>query len=280
MASLLAGGRESCVRRRGRDVERPVMSTDELLRTAQESCEACLRRGEPASVLDAGSGLSSHVAFPADVHVTGIDIVKDLLDANARLDERIHADLGVVELGERKFDCIVCWDVLEHLDRPAEVVAKLARAVAPSGVLVIGSPDPASVKGLVTRLTPHRVHLWIYRRFFNPAATAEPGKGPYRTFMRRDVRPERVIRVAGDAGLRCSYCAWTESAMQIALRSRVAIVGRPWRALRRAVCKGTGGRVDPAATDYLCIFTNPEEPEKLGGDEVVDASTKGPSVTR
>jgi len=205
-------------------------------------------------VLDAGSGLRSYVEFPAHVHVTGVDVSRELLDANRRLDERIHADLQDIEIPARSYDCVVCWEVLEHLENPMPVVAKLASAVAANGLLIIGSPNPHSIKGLVTRFTPHAFHIWFYRRFFNPDASGEPGAGPYKTFMKSGGGASAVRRAAEEAGLTTVYFAWVESLMQIALRQRFRITGGIWRFLWRVTHRLSLGWIDADATDYLCIF--------------------------
>jgi 2-polyprenyl-3-methyl-5-hydroxy-6-metoxy-1,4-benzoquinol methylase len=44
------------------------------------------------------------------------------------------------------FDAIVLWHVLEHLESYKEAMAVLARHLAPGGVLVICSPNPASLQ--------------------------------------------------------------------------------------------------------------------------------------
>ncbi len=48
---------------------------------------------------------------------------------------------AVGELGEERFDTIVCYDILEHLYDPAEVLAALRRLAAPSGRLHISIPN-------------------------------------------------------------------------------------------------------------------------------------------
>jgi len=41
--------------------------------------------------------------------------------------------------------------------------------------------DPHSVKGYITRITPHWVHLFYYRRVVGLQQAGQPGYGPYRT---------------------------------------------------------------------------------------------------
>jgi SAM-dependent methyltransferase len=225
-----------------------------VLEVAQSICDARVSSRSGARVLDAGSGFRSYVTFPASVHVTGIDVTQELLDANPRLDARIHADLHEVEIPARSYDCVICWEVLEHLRNPEPVVAKLAGAVADNGLLLIGSPEPRSLKGLVTRFTPHSLHLWVYRRFFNLEASREPGRGPYRTFMKSGGSAEAVQRLAEQQGLTVVYLAWVESVMQVELRRRFRLAGLIWPIIRSSVRALSLGRISAEATDYLCIL--------------------------
>jgi SAM-dependent methyltransferase len=227
---------------------------DAVLAHVQELCDRRVSDRDPARVLDAGSGLRSYVQFADDVHITGIDVSSELLEANPRLDARIHGDLHDVDIPERAYDCVVCWDVLEHLAEPERVVAKLARAVAGEGLLVVGAPNRRSVKGLVTRFTPYGFHLWVYRRFFDSDASEEPGGGPYRTFLRPGCDARAVRKAAEAQGLRTIYTAWVESPMQAGLRERLRITGARWRLVRGAVRALSFASVDAEASDYVCVF--------------------------
>jgi SAM-dependent methyltransferase len=227
---------------------------DDVLATAQRWCDERISAREQAQVLDAGSGLESYVAFPQHVHITGIDVSLELLEANTRLDDRIHGDLSEVELPERSYACVICWDVLEHLEAPEPVVKKLARSVADDGILLIGSPNPYSVKGLVTRLTPYAFHLWVYRRYVDARAQDAPGAGPYRTFMKRGGGFRAVRQAAEELGLTVAYHASIESPLQVALRNRYRIEGVVWVCARLLTRVLSLGLVRADATDYLVIF--------------------------
>jgi SAM-dependent methyltransferase len=238
---------------------------EKVLKVAQEWCDARISARRHARVLDAGSGLGSYVEFPAHIHVTGVDVSQDLLDRNPRLDERVYADLQELEVPKHSYDCVVCWNVLEHLESPAPVVAKLGRAVADNGLLIIASPNPLSIKGLVTRFSPYVFHLWVYRRFFNREATDEPGAGPYRTYMKTAGGAPAVLRAAEDVGLRNVYTGWVESPMQAALRERFHMTGRIWDFMGQLTHVLSFGRMQADATDYVCIFERPAKPPRRSG---------------
>src|SRR5207237_9505686 len=71
------------------------------------------------------------------------------------------------------------------------------------GLLVIGVPYLWGFKGLATKLTPDRLHVWFARRS-NPYA-GQPGHGPYPTFLRRDVSPRGLQRLAAEYRLSVVY---------------------------------------------------------------------------
>jgi hypothetical protein len=52
----------------------------------------------------------------------------------------------------------------------------------PGGIIIIRVPDRDSVKGLITRLTPHWFHIWYYRFVRGYKSAGQPGHAPYRTF--------------------------------------------------------------------------------------------------
>jgi SAM-dependent methyltransferase len=243
---------------------RRIIPDQEAINVAQTWCDRRIGARRRARVLDAGSGLRSYVEFPAHVHVTGVDVSQELLNRNPRLDDRIHADLHELEIPKRSYECVVCWEVLEHLEDPVAVVAKLCEAVADNGLLIVGSPNPQSIKGLVTRFTPYAFHLWVYRRFFDPEATDEAGEGPYRTYMKAGGGASAVLRTAKEQGLTNIYTAWVESPMQVALRERFHVTGRIWDFIRYLTHILSGGRVHAAATDYVSIFERRAEPRITG----------------
>jgi len=153
---------------------------------------------------------------------------------------------------------------LEHLEDPVRIVAKLCEAVADNGLLIVGSPNPQSIKGVVTRFTPYAFHLWVYRRFFDPEATDEPGEGPYRTYMKAGGGASAVLRTAKKRGLTNVYIAWVESPMQVALRERFHVTGRVWELIRYLTRIFSVGRVHADATDYVAIFERAAEPTITG----------------
>ena len=136
---------------------------------------AGLAGGAPVRVLDVGCGVKPYYPFFAAVasDYVGVDVV-----------ENPAADLlGSVEalpVDDASFDIVLCTQVLEHCDDPAQAVRELRRVVAPGGRVL------ASTHG-VQVYHPSPVDYWRWthaglRRLFEENATwstlaVEPGAG-------------------------------------------------------------------------------------------------------
>ncbi|MCX6866970.1 MAG: class I SAM-dependent methyltransferase, partial [Verrucomicrobia bacterium] len=92
-------------------------------------------------ILEAGCGSSSNIPIHPNAHVVGIDISAEELDKNTSVHEKIVGDLETCELPKNAFDLVVCFDVLEHLHRPALAMASMASAVRPGGLLLLAFPN-------------------------------------------------------------------------------------------------------------------------------------------
>ena len=119
--------------------------------------ESIRRRSGEASVLDCGGG-SGRLAVPlavAGAHVTVIDISVDALAVlrrraiEAGVADRIVPVQGDVEalpesMTSGSFDLAIVHEVLEVVDRPGFVLAGVARAVRPGGLVSILAVNPAA----------------------------------------------------------------------------------------------------------------------------------------
>lgn len=114
-------------------------------------------------VLEAGCGSLSRVQLPDDAYLIGVDITQRQLDANTMLDERILGNLETHAWPPASIDMVVCWDVIEHLSNLGAALDRLQAALKPGGAMVLAFPNPWSLKGMVTKLTPYWVHYIFYR---------------------------------------------------------------------------------------------------------------------
>lgn len=100
-------------------------------------------------VLDVGcaGGAFPKAASDLGFSVVGVEPSRWLVDYGRRT---YGLDLRAGTLAEQRFedagfDMATLWDVLEHLDRPVELLAECRRVLKPEGVLVLTYPDYASV---------------------------------------------------------------------------------------------------------------------------------------
>jgi len=228
----------------------PLVPYEDALRITQSLVDDIANATPMLRVLDAGCGTQNYLRFDRKVHVTGIDISAAQLDKNPELSERIVGDLQTYELPATAYDVVVCWDVLEHLKDPRSALIRIANAVAPGGILVVGSPNPSSLKGLVTRLTPYRFHVWVYRRFFNN----DRGGNPFPTYMRPEGGVQCVTAVGAARGLSAEVLVYWESMMQIHLRHRLRVPDGAWNAAKALVRIVSAGRLDLVRTDFICVM--------------------------
>jgi len=115
-------------------------------------------------VLEAGGGSFTHFALPPSATPVVLDIDLGQLQRNTTGALRIQADLQRLPMGARSCTMILCFNVVEHLDRPDLALDQMIDALQPGGLLLLGFPERNSLKGWITRLTPIGVHRWFYRR--------------------------------------------------------------------------------------------------------------------
>ncbi|HEX9006274.1 MAG TPA: methyltransferase domain-containing protein [Bacteroidota bacterium] len=151
-------------------------------------------------VLDAGCGSASELRFGPGTIMVGIDISATQLQRNSRLSERILGDIQDYRFDGRSFDIVVCWDVLEHVQRPGEAVENLLNAVRPDGLIILGFPNLLSLKGLITKFTPHWFHTLVYRLLRITPNPGTDGNPPFRTFFRLSMAPSSIRRMAEERG--------------------------------------------------------------------------------
>jgi 2-polyprenyl-3-methyl-5-hydroxy-6-metoxy-1,4-benzoquinol methylase len=157
-------------------------------------------KGAPV-VLEAGCGSLSHVRFPPDAHIVGIDISAGQLERNKNLSERIHGDIQDYDLPEQRYDAIVCWDVLEHLQRPESALERFNKGIRHGGIIILSASNPLSPKGIITKLTPFAFHIWFYRNVRGWKEAGTKGNPPFPTYLRLSMGPRAIARFAQQNGL-------------------------------------------------------------------------------
>jgi SAM-dependent methyltransferase len=239
----------------------------------REALAPILERGRRLTVLEAGCGSGSHLRFGEDAHIVGIDISAEQLERNPLLHERILGDLETYPLPRDTFDVIVCWDVLEHLRHPERALDNFLAALAAGGIIVLAMPHVYSVKGMLTKLSPHWFHVLIYRYIFRIPTAGQPGSVPFPTYLRLAIAPENVKRFAARHGLTVAYFALYESGYFREYRTKARLTGGPWTAVRVATHLLTFGRLSADLTDYIIVLQKPatsaaRQPAAIGNEAV------------
>ncbi|SFN75698.1 Methyltransferase domain-containing protein [Nitrosospira briensis] len=138
-------------------------------------------------ILEAGCGQSWSLRLDGVEYVlTGVDSDSHALDIRKNvmkdLDVAIVGDLRTVEFDAGTFDVIYNAFVLEHIHGAENVLNSFVRWLKPGGLIVIRIPDPDSVQGFVTRVTPHWFHIFYYRYLLKKKTAGLPGYAPFRTY--------------------------------------------------------------------------------------------------
>jgi SAM-dependent methyltransferase len=204
---------------------------------------------EDSRILDAGAGRKTVINAPG--HVTGFDIIEDGMAVNARLDARIVGDLHTYPF-QPEYDAVICADVLEHLPTPLTALENMRRAVKPGGLLVLGFPVMWSPKGLFTKFTPLRFHIWVMRRLYSDKKAGKPGLGPFKVYMR--LRPVHVERFAKKHGLEVVLWEFEEAPKNLRLRQGNRLLKALWSAVELAY---RPLKKDPRNTEITVVLRAP-----------------------
>jgi len=231
-------------------------SLREACRLVNAAIDRRLDRAGPRHVLEAGCGSTSHIDLRAEDRVVGIDVSSRQLARHPRLDERIVGDIEQYPLASEAFDIVVCWEVLEHLRHPRSALRNLTEATRPGGVVVLALPNLMSAKGLVTKLTPHRLHVWTYRRLLGFELAGIADHGPFPTPLRWILSPHGLERLARSLGLTPELTIVYESAMQQGLGRR-RLLGACWSLFTLAARLLSAGRISAQLTELVLVLGKP-----------------------
>lgn len=216
-----------------------------------EAVNALLNGKSQIRVLEAGCGSASQIQFKAAVHIVGIDISADELDKNVAVQEKILGDIQDFPLPKDDFDVIVCWMVLEHLPRPQDALDNLFRAVKPGGLVILGFPNLASIKGMATKFTPFWFHELFYRYMRHTSRH-------FPTYLRTTILPQRLLQYATENGFSAPFCKIAEGGVSKKLRGRSALFDVGLSALDRSAWLVSLGKWQSALLDECAVVLRKE----------------------
>ena len=206
-------------------------------------------------VLEAGCGSMTRIALGNNCYLAGIDISERQLERNNTLSQKIHANLQTYRWDSTKFDIIVCWDVIEHLDDPCAAISNLVSALKPSGIIVLAFPNFWSLKGIVTKLTPFKVHAWFYYLLGDRRRIDELDQFP--TPFRYAIAPQNLKKLMQNAGLEIVLDEIYEGPVQSHMRKRYRLADWGFGALAAISKILSFGTLDLGLSDCILIFRRP-----------------------
>jgi 2-polyprenyl-3-methyl-5-hydroxy-6-metoxy-1,4-benzoquinol methylase len=126
------------------------------------------------TVLDIGCSTGAFLhqlarQFPNDYATLGTDVAGPALDhAERRGVPVLRAPFLTHDFGERRFDAITLWAVLEHLDEPARFLNKASALLRPGGHCFVLVPN---LRSLAVRIlgTRYRYIMPEHLNYFSPA---------------------------------------------------------------------------------------------------------------
>jgi len=205
-------------------------------------------------VLEAGCGTRSHLTYPPAAQVVGVDLLSGQLRRNHDTRLRAQGDVAALPVASASADVVVCWDVLEHLPEPARAIGEIARVLQPRGLAVLALPHVLSLKGLVTRLTPWPVHVWVYRHLLGDATAGTDASHQFPTTLRLALRPAGLRRLACAHGLRVESLALYEGPVSRHLRRRHHLADVLLGAAGLASRVLSAGRYDTTLSDIIAVL--------------------------
>lgn len=177
-----------------------IIDEKDILSYLQKILDSAEEKEDKFRILEAGCGSVSRLKFSNKHFITGIDISQKQLDRNPNIHEKVLGDIQTYKFPASSFDMIVCWHVLEHLPDPQSALRMFFSSINKHGLVVISSPNPYSLKGLVTKFTPHLFHIFVYRYIYQVKNAGREDTVPFKTFMRFSIRPQGISKMAKKYG--------------------------------------------------------------------------------
>lgn len=189
---------------------------DEIKSAVSQQMLAMMRSDRKIAILEAGCGRKWDVDLRRDGYtLTGVDLDQEALrlrvECQKDLDIAVVGDIRNVEFPPDSFDVIYSCFVLEHVSGVEGVLRRFAQWLRPGGKAIIRIPDPESVHGFFSRVTPFWIHVAYYKMMGVPNA-GKPGYNPYPVFYDDVLFRAHFESFCASLGLRlelvCGTPAW------------------------------------------------------------------------
>jgi SAM-dependent methyltransferase len=171
-------------------------SEDRIVHTVQRILAEPRERGAACEIGFGAIGLTYHLVSGRPI--AAFDLVDPYRSLCAKLDIPFaRLDLrDPSALGAGRFDLVLLFEVIEHVDRPpAWILKDLRKALVPGGRLALSTPN-------LTRLL-NRLRLLAGRPLFADYDWSEMEMAHFREYTREEL--ERYAKAAGFVGIRSDY---------------------------------------------------------------------------
>lgn len=195
-------------------------------------------------LLDVGCGLGFfvEVALEAGWDAWGVDANADAVGwATAHVTDRVlEAPAGALPFPDGHFDCVVMFDVIEHLLDPATDLGEAWRVLRPGGLLVVATPDAGSLparllrsRWLEVQRAPEHIHFFdigslsvlLARAGFTPLEWHSMGKITTLRTVLADLR-FYAPRLFGWVEAFCGRRGWLDRVVEIDPRTKLCVYAR------------------------------------------------------
>ena len=111
---------------------------------------------DTGKLLDVGCGSSPIIgkytkAIGIDINIDKIKFMREKYPLNH------FAPLNINHFKDGKFDCVICVEVIEHMENPIEMIAEISRVLKNGGKAVIATPDYSKLLWkFAERFTPYK----------------------------------------------------------------------------------------------------------------------------
>ena len=227
---------------------------DEEMIKLQSFVDALLSDRKTLKVLEAGCGSYSNISMPKNIsyYIVGIDISEEQLQKNSVVHEKIVGDIQSYPLPSSEFDAIVCWWVMEHLSQPEKALNNFLQSIKEDGIIILAVPNVLSVKGLITKYTPHWFHIWVHRLY--SSFLSFEGFTPFRTYLKFSISPMSIRRYAFENGLSIEYSSLYEPQGLKEFRKKHKIINMGWWLIRQTIKVLSVGKIDAGPTEFVIVL--------------------------
>lgn len=164
---------------------------------ANITIEAHLSQSKP-HIYEAGGGSRTRLSssLMRQAHITVVDVSKEQLDACSYAHEKV---LGSVSewSSAANFDLVSCINVLEHVKDVEGALKNFSLSLKIGGVLYIASPRKYGLQGIITRFTPHFIHVLYYKIVRGKKNAGEPGQAPFPVYFSKGLTYTELSEALG-----------------------------------------------------------------------------------